>query len=86
MRKNLKETSLRITSEANENECEIILPHDVVVVCQNLSANANFSIKNVKNINSLDMILDIGPSTCDKINEIFSISKNSYLEWSYGCF
>ena len=83
--KNLKETSLRIISEANENECEIILPHDVVVASEFVT-NANFSIKNVTDINSLDMILDIGPSTCDKINEIFSISKTLIWNGPMGAF
>ena len=46
--KNLKETTQRIISKAIENNCEIILPHDVVVASE-FSANANFSIKNVKN-------------------------------------
>ena len=85
MRKNLKETTQRIISKAIENNCEIILPHDVVVASE-FSANANFSIKNVKNINSLDMILDIGPSTCDKINEIFSISKTLIWNGPMGAF
>ena len=83
--KNLKETSQRIISEANENNCKIILPHDVVVASEFVS-NANFSIKNVKDINSLDMILDIGPSTCDKINEIFSISKTLIWNGPMGAF
>ena len=83
--KNLKETTQRIISKAIENNCEIILPHDVVVASE-FSANANFSIKNVKNINSLDMVLDIGPSTCDKINEIFSISKTLIWNGPMGAF
>ena len=83
--KNLKETSKRIISEANENNCEIILPHDVVVASE-FAANANFSIKNVADINSLDMILDIGPSTCDNINEIFSISKTLIWNGPMGAF
>ena len=83
--KNLKETSQRIISEANENKCEIILPHDVVVASE-FAANANFSIKNVADINSLDMILDIGPSTRDNINEIFSISKTLIWNGPMGAF
>ena len=61
------------------------MPHDVVVASEFVS-NANFSIKNVKDINSLDMILDIGPSTCDKINEIFSISKTLIWNGPMGAF
>ncbi len=83
--KNLKETSQRIISEANENNCKIILPHDVVVASE-FASNANFSIKKLKDINSLDMILDIGPSTCDKINEIFSISKTLIWNGPMGAF
>ena len=83
--KNLRETSQRIISEANENKCEIILPHDVVVASE-FVANANFSIKNVTDINSIDMILDIGPSTSDKINEIFSISKTLVWNGPMGAF
>ena len=74
-----------ILSKANENKCEIILPHDVVVASE-FVANANFSIKNVTDISSLDMILDIGPSTCDKINEIFSISKTLIWNGPMGAF
>ena len=83
MRKKFKGNILRIISEANENECEIILPHDVVVASE-FVANANFSIRNVTDINSLDMILDIGPSTCDKIMK-YSQFKNSFgmVRWCF---
>ena len=83
--KKLKETAQRIILEANKNKCKIILPHDVVVASE-FAANANFSIKNVRDIDNSDMILDIGPSTCDKINEIFSISKTLIWNGPMGAF
>lgn len=83
--KNLKETSLRIISACKENDCEIILPHDVVVASE-FAVNANFRVKKVIDIDSKDMILDIGPSTCDKINEIFSISKTLIWNGPMGAF
>ena len=83
--KNLKETCLNVIVAAKENNCEIILPHDVVLASK-FVANANFSIKDVKNISSNDMILDIGPSSCDKINKIFSISKTLIWNGPMGAF
>ncbi len=82
---NLKETSLRIISACNDNNCEIILPHDVVVASE-FVANTNYNVKSVLDINNKDMILDIGPSTCDKINEIFSMSKTIIWNGPMGAF
>ena len=83
--KKLKETSLKIISAGKENNCEIILPHDVVVASE-FTAHTNCSVKDVKDISSKDMILDIGPSTCDKINKIFSISKTLIWNGPMGAF
>ena len=70
---------------AKKNNCEIILPIDVVVASE-FKANAKYNIKDLNNIKNGEMILDIGPSTCKKINEIFSISKTLIWNGPMGAF
>ena len=83
--KNLKETSLQVMKEARENNCQIILPRDVVVATD-FKANANYIIKDLNNIGAREMILDIGPSSCDKINETFLKSKTLIWNGPLGAF
>ncbi|PQM70045.1 MAG: phosphoglycerate kinase, partial [Rhodobacterales bacterium] len=83
--KDLKEISLEVMDTAKKNNCEIILPKDVVVASE-FKANAEYNIKDLNNIKNYEMILDIGPSTCKKINEIFSISKTLIWNGPMGAF
>ena len=83
--KDLKEISLEVMDTAKKNNCEIILPKDVVVASE-FKANAEYNIKDLNNIKKDEMILDIGPSTCKKINEIFSISKTLIWNGPMGAF
>ncbi len=83
--KDLKETSLEVVDNAKKNNCEIILPIDVVVASE-FKVNAKNIIKDLNNIKNEEMILDIGPSTCKKINEIFSISRTLIWNGPMGAF
>jgi phosphoglycerate kinase len=63
--KNLKETALEIINSAKENNCEIILPIDLVVT-KKLEQNAKCKIISLSEVEDDDIICDIGPqSICD---------------------
>ena len=47
--KDLKETSLEVLYTAKKNNCEIILPKDIVVASE-FKANAKYNIKDLNNI------------------------------------
>ena len=49
--KDLKETSLEVMDTAKKNNCEIILPKDVVVASE-FKANAKYNIKDLNNLNN----------------------------------
>ncbi len=83
--KNLKETALTVLDEAKKYNCKIQLPYDVVVASEFI-ANAKSTIKKITNISNNDMILDIGPSSCYKIKEIFSDSKTLIWNGPMGAF
>ncbi len=80
--KDLKDTANQIFKTAKQNNCEIILP-DEVVVAKEFKANAPYQIKPVNNIADDDIILDISPNSCkiisQKINEFKTIIWNGPL-------
>ena len=64
--KDLKETALKIIETAKENNCEIILPQDVVV-SKEFKEGAENRVILPEEINEDEMILDIGPKTIEAI-------------------
>jgi phosphoglycerate kinase len=65
-----EETIKEIFSAANKNNCKLIIPEDVVV-----SANENIAGKNksLSEIESNDIIFDIGTNTIKNISEIINL-------------
>ena len=80
--KDLKNLSLEILENAKQNNCQIILPKDVVVCkkLENKTAVKNVSIKDVEND---DIIADVGAETiqdlANKIDEVKTIVWNGPL-------
>lgn len=66
--KELKEVANQILKTANQNNCEIILP-DQVVVAKEFKANAQFTIKSIDSIDDDDIILDVASSFCENFEK-----------------
>ena len=72
-----------IISLSKQEKCEIIYPEDVIV-SKNL--NGTFKKKEINEILSNEMILDIGPKTIIKITEIINNSKTILWNGPAGYF
>ncbi len=72
-----------IISTAHENNCKLIIPEDVIV-----SANENIAGKNksLSEIESNDIIFDIGPNTIKNIGKIINSSKTLLWNGPLGFF
>ncbi len=78
-----EETIKKIISTAYENNCRLIIPEDVIV-----SANENIAGKNksLSEIESNDIIFDIGANTIKNIGEIINSSKTLLWNGPLGFF
>ena len=78
-----EETIKKIISAAHENNCKLIIPEDVIV-----SANENIAGKNksLSEIESNDIIFDIGANTIKNIGEIINSSKTLLWNGPLGFF
>jgi phosphoglycerate kinase len=78
-----EETIKKIISTAHENNCKLIIPEDVIV-----SANENIAGKNksLSEIESNDIIFDIGTNTIKNIGEIINSSKTLLWNGPLGFF
>ena len=78
-----EETIKKIISAAHENNCKLIIPEDVIV-----SANENIAGKNksLSEIESNDIIFDIGTNTIKNIGEIINSSKTLLWNGPLGFF
>ena len=72
-----------IFKTAKNHSCKIVYPEDVVIG-KNLEDKAE--IKELKNVNKDDFILDIGPKTTKKIKDIIEISKTVLWNGPAGYF
>ena len=77
--KDLKETALKILSNAERAKCEIILPVDLVVA-EEFKANAESRVCGLDEVKKSEMILDAGPKTVDAIMD--AIDKSQTLIWN----
>jgi phosphoglycerate kinase len=75
----LKNDALKILKQAKKNNCEIILPEDVVV-CKELKDNAKSRIIKISEVEDDDIITDIGPKTIQ--NAIAKISECKSVVWN----
>ena len=72
-----------IINLAKNNNCDLIIPQDVVV-SKNLSSKGQ--IKNLEQINDSDLILDIGNKTIESISNIIDNSKTILWNGPAGYF
>ena len=81
--KGVENTVKKINSLAEKNECKIAIPIDF-----NTSANVNGNpvYKSLKDLNSTDMILDIGKKTADLINNIIDNSNTVFWNGPAGYY
>ncbi|WP_333022957.1 phosphoglycerate kinase [Wolbachia endosymbiont of Pentidionis agamae] len=73
-----------IIEAAKKNNCQIILPEDVLVVEKDDYTTG--IIKEINSISTGDIILDVGPKTLDRINNIILQSKSLLWNGPIGAF
>ena len=81
--KNYNDIIKNIFDISNKHSCSIVYPDDVVT---GENVNSEPTIKELKNIQDSDMILDIGPKTIKKINDIINSSKTVLWNGPAGYF
>ena len=72
-----------IMKKSEENNCKIIIPTDVIV---SKNYNAKGQLKNLKQIDDTDLILDIGDKTVEAISKIIDGSKTILWNGPAGYF
>jgi phosphoglycerate kinase len=83
--KDLKDTVNQILKTAKQNNCEIILPNEVIVA-KEFKTNANYQIKSINSIDENDIILDIAPSFCEDFAKIIIDFKTVVWNGPLGAF
>jgi len=83
--KDLKGTALKVLKSAYERGCEVHIPHDVIIA-SDFKPNAQFTVVEAGKVPEGKLILDIGPSTCDKINQIFNKCETLIWNGPMGAF
>lgn len=83
--KDLKAISLEIIEIAKINNCEIILPNDVVVVNE-FKAHSPYSIKSISLVNDNEIIVDIGENSIQKLLEKLQNFKTVLWNGPVGAF
>jgi phosphoglycerate kinase len=77
--KDLKDTALKIIETAKKNNCQIILPIDVVVT-HKLEQNSKCKIVSVDEVQADDIIVDVGPMTIADLTE--KLKNHKTLVWN----
>ena len=80
---NKEETIKEIISVAQKNNCKLIIPKDVIVSTNENTAGKN---KNLSEIESDDIIFDIGVNTLKNIGETINLSKTLLWNGPLGFF
>lgn len=83
--KDMKEEAIKIMAHAKTNNCEVILPADMVVA-EDLKENAQTQIVESKSIPQGYMALDIGPQSIDMIGEKLGDCKTVLWNGPMGVF
>ena len=81
----LADTAREIMSQAETNNCEIILPIDVVVAHE-FAEMADHEVKPITGVDADDMILDLGPESVDLIAGKIEASKTLVWNGPLGAF
>ena len=83
--KDLKDTALKIIATAKQNNCEIILPNDVIVV-KEFKANARHRVASIDDVCDDEIIVDIGIKTIENLNEKLNNFKTLVWNGPLGAF
>ena len=83
--KDFTQTALNIIQEAKKNNCQIILPSDVVVA-KEFKANISCQNIDITNISADDLILDIGSQTTQNIAKQLNLYKTVVWNGPVGVF
>ena len=83
--RNMKETALKILKDAVDAGCHIHIPNDAVIA-SDFKANAKSSVIDIGKVPDDALILDIGPSTCNRIDEIFHECRTLIWNGPMGAF
>ena len=81
----LVKTSKKLIEQAKKNNCNILLPDDVVTG-NKFEENAAAEIKSISDIDKNDIILDIGPKTIKKLSAIIKEAKTIVWNGPLGVF
>jgi phosphoglycerate kinase len=76
-------TIKNIIFEAKKNNCQLVLPEDVIV---SINENTPGQNKNLSEINSNEIIFDIGSNTIKTIAKIINLSKTLLWNGPLGFF
>jgi len=83
--KDFKETALEIIKNAKKENCEIILPVDVIAA-EKFAANAPHRVCGLDDVKSGEMVLDAGPDTVSKIMDAMDASQTLIWNGPLGAF
>jgi phosphoglycerate kinase len=83
--KELAPTARSILEKAHEAKCEIVLPVDAVVA-QEFKAHAHSHVVSIDHVAEGDMILDIGPRSVVRIEEVLTAAKTLVWNGPLGAF
>lgn len=83
--KDLKDTALKILSNAEASGCAVHLPSDVVVA-REFKAHAGNSVKSADAVADDEMILDAGPETVEALKAVLGLSKTLVWNGPMGAF
>ena len=83
--KDLLDTARSIVETARAAKCEIVLPVDAVVA-QAFKAHAPSHVVSVEHVGADDMILDIGPKSVARIEELLGVIKTLVWNGPFGAF
>lgn len=75
----------KILKQTENQQCEIILPEDVVVAVE-CKENIETEIVSINDVKDHHIILDIGPRTVEKICRILQLSKTLFWNGPLGAF
>ena len=81
----MKQTALSILEEAEKNNCQVILPKDLIVA-KEFKANASHKTKSIDALETGDMALDIGQTSIENVKEIINKSKSVVWNGPLGAF
>jgi phosphoglycerate kinase len=83
--KDLVKTSKELIEQAKKNNCNILLPDDVLTG-NKFEENSTYEIRSISDINKNDIIMDVGPKTIKKLNAIIKEAKTIVWNGPLGVF